>query len=142
MDKLETFIQLEDGTLVERDALNIAEKIKDYDPNLSLQYLEQAESLDQPPFRVIEHCKDGIDRVVFSAWVLDDRIIERIYAADTQKFDIDKRITDTNAKAKVESKRRYEDKWKEAKEMVHSIIASPKDTYTVKIDDKIIKFKA
>lgn len=129
------------GVLVERDALRIAERIKEYDPNLTLQFLAAEASALEPPFRVVETCRDGIDRIVFSAWQLDGSIIERIYAADNAKHDIQGRLDKTNEKARQEVQRRYKDRMEEANEVAHSVLKSPKSTYVFKDENgNTIKF--
>lgn len=134
------------GVLVDRDALRIAERISAYDPNLTLQYLEQADSIGEPPFRVLELCPDGIQRVALTAWELDERILQRIYAADNQKHNIDALITSSNEKAKVNQKKRYEERVLAESDLVTSVLKSPKQSYTAKIpqpdgDLKKVKFE-
>lgn len=123
---------LVEGVLVERDALHIAEKVHEYDPNLRIQYLESAPRFDEPPFQIVEHCKDGIDRVVFGFWEMNDTVIERLYKADTQAFDIDARLTKQNVKAREDEKQRYREKAEEAIEIAVDVLKSPKSTYTFK----------
>ena len=130
------------GIVVERDALRIAEQIQQYDSNLVLQYLEQADSLDQPPFRVMERCRDGQMRVAFTAWQLDERLLERIRQADTVRYDVEGVIDAKNAEARANSVRRYEERILEAKEIAQAIVDSPKDTYSATIDGEKKIFKA
>lgn len=132
-----------DGHWVERDALRIAEAVNDYDPNLRVKVLwDEFVSVDTPPFQIVETCKDGVERVAFTAWQLDERILERIYAADTRIHDVDALITKNNERAKKEQKQRYQEKREEAKDLISHIAASPKDTYTARIDGELKKFKA
>lgn len=123
-----------EGVLVERDALHIAERIHEYDSNLTLQYLEQADNLREPPFRVVERCRDGLERVAFTAWRLDEDLLRRIWAADTQVQDIDALVTGKNITAKCNQQRRYEEKKAEQNEMVETILKSPKTRYSVKVE--------
>jgi hypothetical protein len=137
------------GIPVEKDALRIAERVHEYDPSLRVQFLEQANSVEEPPFRIVERCKDGIDRPVFSAWTLDEKVLERIYLADNQKWDISGRLDVTNAKAKAQEGRRFKDKLEEAHEITSTVLASPKSTFTVPENilreegepGKLVKFK-
>lgn len=124
------------GVLVERDALRIAERIKEYDPNLTLQYLEEAERADQPPFRVIEHCRDGVDRVAFTAWVLDERLIQRVAMGDNARKDLDRILTEANRKAKEAQKQAFRDSLVEANDITQHVIRSPKVRYTVRLNDR------
>lgn len=131
------------GQLVERDVLHIAEKISEYDPNLYVQYLERPEKLDDPPFRVIEICKDGVRRVAFTAWTLDERLLERIHEADTARTNPSERLLDANARVREENQRRYQEKMLEAKDVTEHVIKSPKQSYTWKNPDtdEIVKFE-
>lgn len=130
-----------EGMLVEQDALRIAQRIKEYDPNLTLQFLESADSVSEPPFRVIEHCKDGLDRVAFTAWTLDERLLQRIYAGDNTKHDIDALMTKQNAAAKKAEEAKAKEAIDEAGDMVKSIIKSPRTRYTARPNDKKVTFE-
>lgn len=134
-DTRERLIQLADGVYVERDTLRIAEKIQEYDPNLRLKYCAQPESLSDAPYKLVEICKDGIERVVFDIWELDDRVIEKLYAADTRYQDINAMLDSANEKAKKDENRRYKELQDEANEIAHSIFKSDKDTY--KLNDPV-----
>lgn len=122
------------GQLVERDALRIAEKVAEYDPSLKIQYLEEAANsiVSDPPFRIVELCPDGIERTVFYAWQLDDRIIERLYAADNRKHNVLAELDKNNAKAKKEVKRNFEEKLIDAHDISAAVARTPKDTYSAK----------
>jgi hypothetical protein len=125
-----------EGVAVERDALRIAERIREYDPNLTLQYLEEAARLDEPPFRVIEHCKDGVDRVAFTAWQLDERLLARVYHGDSARHDIDRILTERNRKAKDRQNQRFRDSLEEANDITQHVIKSPRVRYTVRLNSK------
>lgn len=125
-----------EGVLVEGDALHIAERIHEYDPNLTLQYLEQAANVNEPPFRVIEHCRDGVDRVAFTAWELDERLLQRIYAGDNARHDLDRIITEANRKAKDAQKAKQRDSRLEAQDITQHVIKSPRVRYSVKLNDR------
>lgn len=121
------------GRIVERDALNIAEKISIYDPNLYVQVLDgPAVDLQTPPFRVMEICKDGVHRVAMTAWTLDGQLFDRIVAADTSHYDILGKMDKNNDKARNEDRRRYQEKMDQLHELSFDVLRSPKDTYTAK----------
>ena len=122
---------LADGSVVETDALNIAHRVSEYDPNLSVQDLTDAQRVDEPPFRIVERCKDGITRPVFSVWILDETVLQRLFAADMEKWNVLDRIDANNAKAKQEETNRYRSRMDHASEIVKEVIKSPKDTFTV-----------
>ncbi len=129
------FVMVE-GVLVQGDALRIAERIHEYDSNLTLQYLEDAERANQPPFRVIEHCKDGVDRVAFTAWVLDERLLQRVYHGDNARHDLDRILTEANRRAKDRQKQQFRDSLAEANDITQHVIKSPRVRYTVRLNDK------
>lgn len=141
-----------DGVLVESDALKIAEKVNLYDPNLRVTFLnESARSVGEPPYVIVERCRDGVDRPVFGVWKLDETVLQRIYAADNEKWNVLQRVDETNARAKQQEKRRYKEVMAEAKEITEAVLRSPKSTYTVPESitkgpergsaSKLIKFK-
>lgn len=127
------FVRLEDGSLIERDVLNIVQKIQEYDPNLKIQYLnpDSLAGPGDPPYRLIERCRDGEYRVVFPIWELDDRIIDRLRRADTQRVDILATLDDNNLKARLAQKKRYDDRMEEAQDIVEHVVKSAKGRYTV-----------
>lgn len=120
------------GVQVELDVLRIAEAIHEYDPNLRVQFLNEAAAIGDPPFRVIETCRDGVDRVAFLAWELDGRLLERVMQADCAKRDLDAIMTKQNRAAKDAVNRRYREKLEEANEIAFSVLRSRKSKYTVK----------
>lgn len=131
------------GQLVERDALHIAEKIAEYDPNLYVQYLESTDRINDPPFRVMERCRDNVDRVAFTAWTLDDRLMQRIYAADTARTNPSENIFDVNERVRQEDRRRYRERMDDANDIAEHVLKSPKSRYTYKNPDtgKITTFE-
>jgi hypothetical protein len=72
-----------DGLAVERDALRVAEAIKDYDPNLEVLCVEDhMAGISEEPFVIAEKGADGVLRPVLRAWELNDQVLQRIIAAD------------------------------------------------------------
>lgn len=143
-DVKEKLIEIAAGVYVERDTLRIAEKIQEYDPNLRLKYCAENQRLTDAPFKLVEICPDGIERVIFDIWELDERVLERLYNADTKKFDINNMLDTANLKAKEAQERRYKDIQGEAHEIADSIFKSSKDTYkfTEPYTGKRLKIKA
>ncbi len=129
MDVRKRLIEMADGSLVEEDALRIAQKIAEYDDNLRLKYCAREADLTDAPYKLVEICKDGAERIVFDVWELDDRVIERLYAADTRHRDIEAILNKENAEAKRDENRRYQEKQDEALEIAQSVYKSSKDTY-------------
>lgn len=124
-------VDIGQGMTVEQDVLNIVTKIRQYDPNLTVQYLDpdRAEITDAP-YMLMEECPDGLRRPVMEIWELDERVLEKIYAADTQRFDVLGDLDEANALASLNQKRRYKEQVAAVSEMVQGILKSPKDTYT------------
>jgi hypothetical protein len=132
-------VGLDDGSFVERDVLNIIEKIYYYDPNLKVQYLEQAASVGDAPWRLIERCNDGQWRTVFYIWNLDERVLDRLYAADTHRHNVLAQLDTHNASVKRDTQRRYEDKRLESIDITKHVVASPKGRYSFNIDGRWVQ---
>lgn len=121
-------VEMASGEVVERDALRIAEKINEYDSNLILRYCSTPDLTDAP-YRLVEKCPDGFERIVFDIWELDDRVLERVRQADNARHAVATDIESANEIARKAQKRRYEELSLEAKEISTSVIKSPKETY-------------
>src|SRR5215510_8057191 len=108
-----------DGMLVERDALRIAEAIRDYDPNLVLLCVDpnHVEGITEEPFVVAEKDSNGVLHTVLRAWTLDNTILERIWLADQQKTNGWERLLSLETSIKKENERRYQEKRDEAKDI-------------------------
>lgn len=132
-------VRLDDGNFVERDVLNIVEKIAAYDPNLKVQYLDQAANLGDAPWRIVERCRDGQWRTVFYVWQLDERVLERLYAADTQRHNVLVRLDAHNESLKKDQARRYEDKRLEQVDITKHVLQSPKGRYSFNYDGKWVQ---
>ena len=122
-----------DGQIVERDALRIAEAIRDYDDNLVLLCLdpERATGISDEPFVVAERGVDGVLRPVLRAWMLDDTILERIYNSDTARHDVLNALVALEDRKRRDTEQRYQEKREETKDVV-AHIAGMKSRYTVK----------
>lgn len=122
------------GQIVERDALRIAEKIRDYDENLTLLCLQpENANISDPPFVVAEHCKDGKLRIVLKAWQLDDQIISRLYACDTHRHDVYNALASLEASQERERERRFQEEREEIKDKL-THIAGMKSKYSMTDD--------
>lgn len=132
-DHQQRLVEFAAGVYVEEDTLRIVEKIREYDPKLRVKYLDPDASgeLDDPPYKIMELCPDGFERLIFGVWSLDDRVLERLWAADTQRHDILQRLDGTNAIATVNSKRRYEEEREQTLDMVKSVLKSPRNEYSL-----------
>lgn len=128
-------VRLEDGSLVERDVLGIVERICQYDENLKVQYLERAAAAGDAPWRVIEQCNDGEWRVLFYAWEMDQRVLDRIHLADMRYRDVFGDMDVNNASLRSREGRRFQESLEEANDITAHILKSPKGRYTFKKDD-------
>lgn len=123
-----------EGSYVDRDVLGVIQKIADYDPNLRVQYLEIAATLDEAPWRVVERCKDGQDRVVLTAWVMDNSVYDRLILADTQLWNPSEKSIQNNQKIKQNKHKKDKEEMAESSELAGRIIYNDK-SYSF-IDDK------
>lgn len=124
-------VDLGGGVLVEQDVLNVVEKIRAYDPNLTVQYLDpgRADALYDTPYQIMEECPDGLRRPVMGVWVLDESVLERIYACDRKRVDVLRNLDANNAAIRLQEQRRYDEEVAAVSEMVQGVLKSPKDTY-------------
>lgn len=120
-----------DGQLVERDALRIAEAIRDYDENLCIICVDPATSdINDAPFIIAQRCPDGVLRRVFECWELNNTVLERIEAADTTRHDIQAYIEFKNAEARKESRMRYQEKRLEIQDIGASLLKHRKSSFS------------
>lgn len=134
-------VQLDENSFVERDVLNIIEQIHYYDPNIKVQYLEEAANIGDAPWRIVERCRDGQWRTVFYVWNMDQRVLDRLFAADTQRTNVLGRLDSVNAAAKRNQQRRYEDKRLEEIDIVRHVLRNPKGKYSFNHDGKWVELR-
>jgi len=143
-------VDLGRGVRVEQDVLGIVEEIRKRWPVLDVQFLDPGrfEELTDAPYRIIEHCADGFDRVVFSTWTLDKRVLDRIYAADTLRGSILDRIDSNNNHLRAGEKQRFAERVAEAHDLaVHALKArttykfrnSDGELVTLRDDEGVVK---
>lgn len=129
-------VRLDDGSLVERDVLHIAERISEYDPNLKLQYLESAARIGDAPYRVVELCKDGQWRPLFSVWELDQRVLDRIHLGDMLRNPVGTNMEVHNAAIRAELKRKEREELGAAQDITEHMLKSPKGRWSFTDGDK------
>lgn len=122
----------DNGSFVSEKHMRIAELIREYDPDLEIEYIPADKRKgNDPPFRVVHTNRGtGYRYVVCYADDLDGNLLERIYKMDAQKHgnvlsDID--AHNRAVKAVMESKRR--DELAEAHDLAAHILKSPKSRY-------------
>lgn len=129
-------VDLGDGQLVEHDVLNIVEKIRNYDPNLQIKYVDPMRAeFGDAPYRITEKCPDGMERIVMEVWELDERILDRIMAADNSRNNVLLSIDNNNLLAKKTQERRYEEVRLEEQDLITSYLRSPKGRFSFKRKD-------
>lgn len=131
-------VDIGDGQYVERDVLNVIERIRNYDPNIRVKYLNRAETTGDAPWCLTEMCRDGVERLCFYAWTMDERVLERLYNADTHRFDVLGRLENNNARLKREAHQRYKETVADSRDMLEHALRSNKGRYSIRIDDKLI----
>lgn len=125
-------VHIAPGVAVERDVLNIVDWIREYAPELDVLYLDPARhdlSPSDPPYQIIERCRDGQVRIVFSCWTLDNSVKERIIAADTQHTDVLARLEANNDAVRNAQERAFRDEMAESHDVMKHILRNPKTTY-------------
>lgn len=121
------------NALVEDDALRIAQAVKDYDEDLDIICLDPSlpgVSINSAPFILVCRMPDGTYQKVFDAWQLDERILERLWAADNQRFDQLATIDRINSGVKMDKEHRYREKMDDNGELAVAILKSQKSSYT------------
>jgi hypothetical protein len=131
MDEKKRLIELADGSYVESDVLNVVEKIRAYDPNLNVKYCDPAlAEFGDAPYKVVELCPDGVERIVFYVWELNETVLERIFAADNARNNVLVGLDNNNLLAKQIERRRYEEIKLEDQDIISHYLKSPKGRYS------------
>lgn len=121
-----------DGMIVERDALRVAEAIRDYDDNLVVLCIDPsvATGISEEPFVIAERGPDGVLRPVLRAWQLDDTVLHRIYLADNKRINTFQTLLDMEKQQRA----RYQYEWEQfrgdAKDKI-AHIAGMKSQYSI-----------
>lgn len=127
-------IDLGRGVRVESDVLGVVEEIRKRWPVLDVQFLdpERFGDLTDAPYRIIEHCADGFDRVVFTTWTLDKSILDRIWAADNLRGSVLERVDANNTFVRAGERQRFKERLAEAADLAKHVLKNPKTSYSFK----------
>lgn len=126
-----------DGHVVERDTLRIAEKIKEFDPNLEILCLDPdyIADVNEAPFVIVEYVNGTFKRVM-EAWTLDDQILHRLHFARnrtveelTQKYEDLKKVQYDRQQS------RYKEEKALKKDLVKHIVSDKHSSYSFKDED-------
>lgn len=116
-----------DGNIVERQALYLVEKIKDYDPNIEVLCVDpNMAGPFEEPFQICERVGDQVYKI-FGCWELNDSVLERIYLCDTKRIDVLGAMEKHNQQVRAEQQRRYKEKREAAKDIVEHAIRAFED---------------
>lgn len=123
------------GQLVERDALRVAEAIHAYDENLRLICLDpaRAEGISDAPFIIVAKYRDRDEWYpVLRAWKLDDEVLVRLQAADSQRTDVLGNIMNSEQNYKLNNQKRYNEVRDLMKEQAKAVIGHTKTKYVLR----------
>lgn len=124
------------GSLVERDALHIAEQITEYDENLFVACLDPNKAgVNDAPFVVMCKRPDGTAYRVFEAWHLNQEVLERIYQADGHRFNPNERLTSIQDLIKKQNEDRYKERAGASMEIVEAAVRNLKSSFSFKNDE-------
>ena len=129
------YINMGEGVLVEKDAYEIAKRIKEYDSNLELICLDPDDpevKITSSPFMIVWRNPHGVYEKVLEAWELDARILERLYNADQQKTDQLATIEQWEAQIKKQNESRYKEEMGSNNEMLEAVVRNQKSSFTFK----------
>lgn len=120
------------GHFVSEKHVRVAEIIKDYDPNLDIEFIPEGQrAAGDKPFRIVHtDPRHGNRYVVCYTDDLDGPLLERIYQMDAAKHgNILSEIDAHNRAVKAIVQKEYEDKMAEAHDIAQHILRSPKSRY-------------
>lgn len=139
MDSNSTRFPTEKATPVGDDPLRIVQTIQERWPNLTVQYLHPDAMADpgDPPFRIVERCRDGIERQVMQVWQLDQRVIAELEMSDllVNGESALMRSIKINEKKREDERKRFSEETKEYASIVAAALQSRKQTYTFRRTD-------
>lgn len=118
--------------IVESDALRVAQAINDYDEDLEVICLDPDAAgvkLTSAPFMVVQRVADGTYQKVMEAWTLDDRLLERIFNADQNRFNQLAQLEKMEQTIQQKKMARYREQLDQTKELSLAILKSNKSSY-------------
>lgn len=96
--------------MVDGDLYHICERIKEVDPSLFIVQL--VDDRHNCAYMIMEHCEDGVDRLVYKTKELDARVIEKCQYMKSVPFEhrfkvIEKEIDEAEADRKAKEAERF-----------------------------------
>lgn len=132
-----------DGQFVSERISQIVEAIRDYSPDLDVEYIPaNVRRPDQAAFRIIHKPEDGLPYVIFHVSTEDEfdaRVLKRIIAGDQRNEELTySDVEAADLAAALIIKQKADDAREEAIDKMYAVFKSPLHTY--KLDkDTIIK---
>lgn len=120
-----------DGNLVEKDVLGIAERIKEYDPDLEIFCLDPVKGdLNDAPYVVcwLDRRTNSYVRV-FEVWELNNSVYDRIIQADQHRFDALSKVESMEDIQRKLREARYKEKRLEMSDILASAMRNRKPTF-------------
>lgn len=139
MDVQKRLIQIAQGVYVENDVLRVVEKIRETYPHIKVKYCAPGTGdFSSAPYKIVEVCRDGIERVVFDVWELNDLVLERLYASDTLKHDVLAQIDRNNALVRRNQLQQFKESMEDAADITKHVLQRDSGSYTFPRDDGAI----
>jgi hypothetical protein len=126
------FLMVE-GAIVERDALYIAEKLQDYDPDLVVLCLDPENlhaQFTDAPFVVCRRLPNGQYQRVLEAWKLDDTVLERVYLADSHRHNQLDLLVKMEEKKKADKAKADKEKLDDKHQLFAAALRNKKSTFS------------
>lgn len=142
LDDGKNYIDMGGGVLVERDAYEIAKRIKEYDPDLELICLDPSDpnvKVTSSPFMVVWRNPHGVYEKVLEAWELDARILERLWAADQQKTDQLHTLEQWENQLRKKNESRYREEMDANHELLEAAVRNTKSSFSFHKDGDLVK---
>lgn len=127
-----------DGSFISEKQRRVNEILKDYDPNLELQWIApNKRNDDDEPFRVICRPPNGHPYLVCTALEADERLLTTVFRADAKRRgkNLLNWLDDYNAAKSLYNAKINQDNLQEAHEIAKSVIRNDKSSYRIRTND-------
>lgn len=126
-------VPMDDGSWISARTAHVAEAIRDYDSRLDVKWVPaDRRRKDEDAIIVTERTPDGREVVVLSVRDesgFDERVLERIYAADGTRGDVLARMEAHNRAVRELDRKAWEDARAAAQDVMASAVRSPLHTW-------------
>lgn len=128
-------VPVSDGSFITERAMRIVEIIRDYDPNLDVEWVPREHRIPgDDAIRIVDTSKSGLARMVMSfadESELGQRVLERLFLADSAKQgDVLAQMEARNAAEKAVELKRYLDQKEAGLDLMTHALRSPLGRYT------------